>query len=343
MRKKYTLTIITLIIGLIIAFFASFYVGRYSGVTVGEVIKILLNSVYSFFEKTWTEVDESIVLNLRFPRIVAAMIVGASLSVAGAAYQALFSNPMASPDTLGVSSGAGLGAACAILFGMGSIAVEITAFSVGCMAVMITFIISNLISRGKKTTIFLVLIGMVISSLLSAVLSGVKYIADPDDKLPAITYWLMGSFSSVGFEDLKIVIWLFLLGMIPLFLIKWRMNLLCLSSEELTSLGENLTLLRLITIASATLLTASSISISGGIGWVGLIVPHIARLIIGSDFKRILPVSALIGAIYLLLIDNISRGLLAFEIPIGILTAVVGAPLFFAILTINRRSILDGD
>lgn len=340
---RYAAVVVCLMALLVIIFFSSFLVGRFTGIDGESVIRILLYKCLHIGEKTWTNVAENIVMQVRLPRIIAATLVGATLSVSGASYQALFSNPMASPDTLGVSSGAGLGAAFGILLGWGAFAVEFSAFVIGCGAVIVVFFIASAISQGRQTAVFLVLTGMVVSSFLSALLSILKYIADPMDQLPAITYWLMGSFKSVTLQDIKIVAVLFLIGFLPLFLIRWRMNLLVLSEQEAKALGGNIVFIRVVTIVCSTLLTASAIAISGGIGWVGLVVPHIARFLVGDDMKRVIPISAIFGALYMLVMDDISRYLLVTEVPIGILTAIIGAPVFFVILLKNRGSVAHGN
>ncbi len=340
--RRYLILCISLVIILIITFFISFILGRYSGIKIDSVFKILVNQIVEIFDETWSARDVTVVMNLRLPRILASILVGAALAMSGAAYQALFANPMASSDTLGVSSGSGLGACFGILLGWGAALTSTTAFIVGVVAVLFTLFVSMLISRGKNTTVFLVLIGMVISSFLSAVISIIKYVADPEDQLPEITYWLMGSFASVKMNEVIVFFALFALATIPLFLIRWRMNLLSLSYYEARSLGTNVNLLRIVCIICATLLTAASVAISGGIGWVGLVIPHIVRIIVGNDFRRILPASALLGSVYLLIMDNISRCMFASEIPIGILTSVIGVPVFFVILILYRRNLADG-
>lgn len=334
--------ILGLFIALFIVFIASFMVGRFSGASPLEVVKILVNSIFgNVFEPTWAKAAETVVLNLRLPRIIAAILVGAALPMAGAAYQAIFANPMASPDTLSVSSGASLGAVIAILLGFSSFAIEGTAFIFGCVGVILVYVISVMLSKGRNMIMYLILVGMVISSLLSAVLSILKYVCDPENELPAITFWLMGSFNKVTHEDIRIYIVFFVLGAVPLFLLRWRMNLLSLSDVEAKSIGENTNVLRTITIICATLLTASAIAITGGVGWVGLIIPHIARIVVGHDFKRVLPVSALMGSIFLLIMDNLARSLTGAEIPVGILTSLIGAPIFFFILIRFRRNLLN--
>lgn len=338
---KYTLVLMLLSAFLLVTFYISFYIGRYTNIAFSDVFKILLNATgHQFFEPTWSESASVVMINLRLPRIIAAMLVGAALPMAGAAYQALFANPMASPDTLGVTNGASVGAVIGILLGFSSFTIELSAFAVGVVSVMVVYIISMILSKGKNMTMYLVLVGMVVSSLLSAILSMLKYLCDPDNQLPAITYWLMGSFNSVDILDIKVYVIFFLIGSIPLFLLRWRMNLLSLSDFEARSLGENTILLRTITILCATMLTAASVAITGGIGWVGLIIPHMARIMVGHDFRKVLPVSALLGASFLLIMDNIARSALVTELPIGILTSVIGAPIFFFILIKFRRNML---
>lgn len=340
--RRFWILCISLASLLVVTFFVSFVLGRYSGISIGDVFKILINQIVDVFEQTWEARDVTVVTKLRLPRILASILVGAALAISGATYQALFANPMASPDTLGVSSGSGLGACFGILLGWSSAWISSSAFIIGVVAVLFTLFVSMLISRGKNSTVFLVLIGMVISSFLSAIISIIKYVADPEDQLPEITYWLMGSFSGVDMKEVLIFLVLFLIGFVPLLLIRWRMNLLSLSYYEVRSLGENVNVLRVICIICATLLTAASVAISGGIGWVGLVVPHIVRIIVGNDFRRILPASALMGSVYLLIMDDISRCMFASEIPIGILTSVIGVPVFFVILILYRRNLVDG-
>lgn len=340
-KRRYYVLIICLSISLILLFLISLFVGRYSDIGIVDSVKILFNHLFGWFDQTWTDLQASVVLKLRLPRILAAILVGASLALSGASFQALFGNPMASPDTLGVSSGSSLGACLGILLGWGSIMVETTAFVVGCITVLIGYVIAMTISKGKNTTVFLILTGMVISSFLSSFISIIKYVADPEDQLPAITYWLMGSFASVDMMDVKLHFIFLLIGAIPLLLMRWRVNMLSLNYFEAKSMGVNVNLLRTITIICATLLTASSVAISGGIAWVGLVIPHMMRFIVGNDCRRLFPASALAGSIYLILMDDIARTLSSSEIPIGVLTSLIGAPIFFVILMSNRRSMIN--
>ena len=315
--------------------------GRFSKIDLSSIPKILINEILPVFEKSWSNVDESVVLNLRFPRIIASIVVGASLAISGVVYQALFSNPVASSDSLGVSSSAAFGAVLGFLLNMNTVSVKTLSFFVGCVAVFSIYLIASRISNRKNVTVFLILIGMVISSLFSAMLSVLKYIADPIDQLPRITYWLMGSMSNVRLSDISYCVLLFLVGGVPLFLLRWRLNLLSLSDAEAKSIGENINLLRFLTIICATLLTSSSVAMTGGISWIGLVIPHIARLLVGNDSRRLLPVSSLLGAVFLLGMDDMARSISVYELPISILTSLFGAPVFFAILIWRRKQIVD--
>jgi iron complex transport system permease protein len=320
---------------LLLAFIASFALGRY-GVPVGEVVRILIDRVVPL-ENTWTPQMEMAVVNVRLPRILIACLVGCSLSAAGAAYQGVFQNPMASPDILGASSGAAFGAALAILFGASSRMVTVSAFLFSIITVLLVFLIA---SRAPGLRVVnLILSGIMIGSLFSAGTSYIKLVADPSNQLPAITYWLMGSLSG---SKLQTVVYAFApmaLGLIPLFLLRWRINILTLGDEEARTLGVNTNVLRMIVIVCSTLVTAASISVGGMIGWVGLVIPHLARKLVGSNYRYLIPASMLAGAAFLLLVDDVSRNLLAVEIPIGILTAFIGAP-FFIYLICRREKTL---
>ncbi len=337
----FNILVTVLIVFLIVMFFISLGVGRFSNIDFLTAIKIFINSIIELFNVTWSDLDAAIVIKLRLPRILAAMLVGMSLSLAGATYQVLFGNPMASPDTLGVSSGASLGACIGILLGWSSIMIEMSAFAIGCITVLIAYAIAMMVSKGKNLTLFLVLTGMVISSFLSSCISIIKYVADPDNQLPAITYWLMGSLASVDMSDVKIHFIILIMASTPLMLLRWRINMLSLNYYEAKSMGINVNMLRMVTIVCATLLTASSVAISGGVTWVGLVIPHIMRFIVGNDCRKLFLASSLTGSIYLLVMDNLARTISASEVPIGILTSLIGAPVFFVILLSNRRNVIN--
>lgn len=278
---------------------------------------------------------EKVVLAVRLPRVLAAMLVGASLAAAGAAYQTLFRNPLASPAILGVSSGAGFGAALAMLLSGGALAVQGAAFAGGMLAVGAAMFIAGRL--GKGSALVLVLAGLVVSALFQALTSALKYVADPLDTLPAIVFWLLGSLGRVGTRDLVWAAPFALAGMLALFLLRWPTQVLEAGDDEARTLGVPVRALRIALIAAATLMTAAAVSISGIVGWVGLLVPHLARLIVGPAYATLLPASLLLGAGYLLLVDDLCRSAFAAELPLGIVTAVLGAPVFVVILARARR------
>ncbi|VUT23942.1 MAG: Cobalamin import system permease protein BtuC [Candidatus Methanolliviera sp. GoM_oil] len=309
-------------------FFVSFLLGRYP-ISPPEVI-VVLASKFLPIEHTWPAVLDTVVFRIRLPRIVAAMLIGSGLSVSGASFQGLFRNPLVSPQILGVASGAGFGAAMAILFSGNPFMIQISALLFGLIAVGMTYGISKMV-RGTSTLV-LVLAGIAVGALFSALISLTKYVADPYEKLPAIVFWLMGSLSSVSNRDILMVSAPILIGMAILLLIRWRINVLSMGDEEASALGVNTRKLRIIIIICCTIITASSVCISGIIGWVGLIIPHVGRMLVGPDHKALLPACVSIGAFYLLLVDNCARTLTTAEIPLGILTAIVGAPFFVYLL-----------
>lgn len=313
--------------------FWSLFIGRYEIEPV-TVVKILVSTVFPI-EHTWTNADETILFQVRFPRIIAAVLVGAALSMAGAAYQGLFKNPLVSPDILGVSSGAGFGAAIAILLSTATWMLQIFAFAGGILAVMGSYFLSRLYKSGQM--LVLVLSGVIVSAFFGALLSITKYVADPYEKLPTIVFWLMGSLSSVRYSDIYTVLPAITIAGGILLLIRWRINLLSLSPEEAKTLGVDLKQITRVIIICATVLTAASVCISGIIGWVGLVVPHLGRMITGPDYKKLLPLTVVMGASYLLVMDDLSRTIIATEIPLGILTALLGAP-FFAYLLWRRKT-----
>ena len=322
------LAIYLLLIALpIVLFFASFMLGRYPVAPI-DVVKTILSPIFPQLAVS-PEIN-SIVFTIRLPRIIAALLVGAALSIAGASFQGIFKNPLVSPDLLGVSMGAGFGAAIAILANAGNALIQLSAFIFGIISVSITYGISKAYKAGG--ILLLVLSGTAVSAFFNALISGAKFMADPYDKLPQITYWLMGSLSAVNFDKLAMIIIPMLIGMIVILVLRWHLNLLAMGDEEAQSLGLDAGKLRLIIIVACTLVTSAAVSISGIIGWVGLVVPHMTRIIVGPDHKILLPASISIGASFLLLIDNISRTFISIEIPIGILTAIVGVPLFLYLL-----------
>lgn len=306
----------------------SLLLGRYA-LSPGQLLHMLWTKVTGG-AADWPLSDDKVVFAVRLPRVAAAALVGAALAVSGAAYQGMFRNPMVSPDILGASAGAGFGAAVAILLGAGYFGISAAAFCCGLLAVAAAWLVSRL-SRTNQT-VALILAGMMISSLFSAGTSFVKLVADTQQQLPAITYWLMGSLSSVKDTDVLFLSIPVTLGMVPLLALRWRMNLLTLGEEEAQSMGVNTRRLRGTVIVCATLLTSASVAVSGMIGWVGLVIPHLSRRLVGNDCRRLLPMACLFGAAFLLLVDDLARTLAATEIPIGILTAFVGAPFFIYLM-----------
>lgn len=313
---------------LLALFLMSFVVGRY-GVPLGQVVRILLSGMLSL-EQTWTDNMAIAVLNVRLPRILLACLVGCGLSAAGTGYQTVFQNPMAAPDILGASSGACFGAALAILTGQGAVMITVFAFLASLLSVALVYLVGNH-TRGNRV-VNLLLAGIMVGSLFSACTSYIKLVADPTNQLPQITYWLMGSLSGTRMGTVRFAAVCMAVGLVPLLLLRWRMNLLTLSPDEARAMGVHTDRLRLAVILSSTVLTAAAVSVSGMIGWVGLVIPHLSRRIVGSDCRRLMPMSCLFGAAFLLLVDDMARCLTATEIPIGILTAFVGAPFFIYLM-----------
>jgi iron complex transport system permease protein len=249
----------------------------------------------------------------------------------------MFKNPMVSPDILGASAGCGFGAAVALLYSFPPFVIQTTAFNGGLTAVLLTISVSKVIARGNNSTLVLVLAGMVVSTLFSSFISITKFVADPENRLPAITFWLMGGLSMVQNKDLLLLAITTTLGTIPLLLIRWKINVLSFGDEEAMALGIDVKMLRLLIIACSTLITASTVSICGMVGWIGLVVPHMARLLIGPNFKQLLPVSMLMGGTFLLIVDDVARCAFTSEVPLGIITSIIGAPLFLYLLTKGKK------
>lgn len=306
---------------------ASLCIGRYP-VSLGEVISSIgaklsgQGSVSSAFV-------ESALWNIRFPRILLAALCGAGLSAAGLTYQSLFSNPLATPDTLGVASGASFGAALGILIGFDLIGVQLFSLAFGFAAVLLTVLTGGKNRRGMNTTI---LAGIMIGSLFSALVSLVKFTADTETKLPEITYWLMGSLDSASYKGLLFGAPAIIVGVAVLILLRWRLNILPLSDEEARSTGVNVKWLRAAAVICSTMITASVVSMCGQVGWVGLLVPHICRMWLGNDHRKTLPASVFIGAAFMIAVDTAARSMSAAEFPVSILTAIVGAPFFIFLM-----------
>ncbi|WP_439236304.1 FecCD family ABC transporter permease [Lonepinella koalarum] len=282
------------------------------------------------------EVENNVILILRLPRILTALLVGAGLAIAGVTYQGVFKNPLVSPDILGVSGGACIGASVAILLGLGSFSIQILAFVGGVVAVSLTMLVPLLMRRDSM--IILVLAGIIVGGFMGASLGLIKYLADPETQLADIVYWSMGSLTKSNFKNLTAFSPVMIITALVLLLLRWRINLLSLGEQQAKLIGVNIKMERNVMILCSTLLTASAVCLSGTIGWIGLVIPHLARLLIGDDNIKTLPLAALIGAIFLLLIDTLARNLYTEEIPLGILTGFIGAP-FFAWVLVKQRMV----
>ncbi|HEX9185072.1 MAG TPA: iron ABC transporter permease [Burkholderiales bacterium] len=280
---------------------------------------------------------ETVVLQVRGPRILAALLVGAALAAAGTAYQGMFRNPLVSPDILGVSAGAALGAVLGIFLSQDALTIQVGAFAGGLAAVGLVYAVGAQVRR-HDPILSLILAGIVVGTLLGAFIALIKYLADPYNQLPAITYWLLGSLAAVSPRDLALAAPFALAGLVPLYLLRWRMNLLSLSDDEARSLGISVGRLRLAVVCAATLMTAAAVAISGIVGWVGLLIPHAARMLVGPEFSRLLPLAMLLGAAFLLAVDTLGRTLAPIEVPPGVLTALIGTPFFLWLFAAARRS-----
>ncbi len=312
----------------------AFAVGQFP-ISLADIAS-LIGSKIGVITTSPTPNADIVLFEIRGPRIAAAFMVGAALSAAGAVFQNLFRNPLVSPDILGVSSGAALGAVSGIFLSLPLVAIQGLAFAGGLIAVMIIFWVGNKI-RGHDPVLTLVLTGVVIGALLGSGVALIKYVADPFNQLPAITYWLLGSFASVTTRDIFVASAIISVAIIPLFLLRWRINLLALPDDEAQALGLNVTRMRLIVVVAATLMTAASVAICGIIGWVGLVIPQAVRMLVGAEFSRSLPLSMLIGGTFMLAVDTVGRSVASIEIPPGVLTALIGAPAFIGLMAVTFK------
>lgn len=330
-KKEWILILLLLLF--IFVFLFSFFLGKYP-IELKDFFRVIL-SRFIVLEPNWNPQIETILFNIRFPRILMAAIIGAGISVAGATYQALFQNPMVSQDVLGASQGSAFGAAIGLFLSVRYEAVIASSFLFGLIAVAFVLMINKFI--GTRTLLNMILIGMMTGSLFSSGVSFLKLVGDPTNTLPAITYWLMGSLSSIKMQDVYFAAPFILIGLVPIFLLRWRLNVISLGEEEASSIGVHVGRLRFVMIIAATLITAAAVSVSGLISWVGLVVPHFARIIIGNDYRYSIPATALLGGSFLVVVDNFSRMLTTSEIPIGILTSFIGAPIFILLIAQNNR------
>lgn len=289
-------------------------------------VQIPISDIIKYFTGEEIPAEFRITLsNIRLPRIVANLVVGASLPLAGLIFQSYFSNPLATPDTLGVASGSSFGAALGIFFGFNIFGIELTAFAFGIITVILTGITGMKRDESKQT---IILAGIIVASLFQSLISLVKFVADTDTVLPSITFFLMGSFQSIGKETLYVSIPIVVICILIIFLLRWRINLLTVDNDIARTLGVNISVLRMIVIMSATIITAVSIAMAGQVGWVGLIIPHFCRMLVGENHTRLVPFTISIGICFMVIVDTVSRTLFPAEIPISVLTSMIGAPFF---------------
>ena len=328
--SKNCLIISGLILLLIFSVLISLSIGRYV-ISLQDILN------FSFGGYVSDPTVSTLLLDIRLPRILGAIFVGGALSVSGAAYQGLFRNPVVSPDILGVSQGSGFGAALAILLSFGMLGIQLSAFVMGIFSVCLSLSISRITGKRRDRMLMLVLSGIIVGSLFGALISFLKYIADSEYKLPDITFWLMGSLTNITVHELKFVIPIVVTFSVLLFLFSWQMNVLSFGEEEAQSMGINIGVLRLVVIVCSTFLTAAAVSVTGLIGWVGLIIPHVTRFLTGPNYKFLFPASFLLGATFLLCVDDLARTVSSLEIPLGIITSIIGAPVFFMVLSMKKK------
>ena len=331
-KRRTILINVTMLALLAFAFVYCLCIGKYQ-VTPGETLHIIFSKLTGR-EPDWTPLTESVIFGLRMPRILASIVVGAALSLSGAAYQGIFRNPLVSPDFLGVSSGACIGAAIAILMGLASGFIQAFAFTGGIIAIIITVAIPRLMR--STSNIMLVLSGIIVGGLMSSIFGFIKYIADPLTQLADIIYWQMGSFSYISAGALLSILPTIIIPAVALFCVSWWIDIMSLGEKEAQTLGANVHRIRNLVVLCATLLTASSVCIAGAISWVGLVIPHFGRMIVGPDNTRLMPTVCLLGALFMLTVDTLTRTIGASEMPVSILTGIVGAP-FYAWLLYRQR------
>lgn len=330
------LGLIIIILVCVVVLFALFAlcIGRFQ-VPFDTTVDIVIG-IFAPIDQTWTTMQANVIVNSRLPRILAAILVGAALAVAGSSYQSIFKNPLVSPDLLGVSSGACIGAALSILWGLPAGGTQAAAFIGGIAAVAATMSIPRLLHR--ESTMTLVLSGIIIGGFCSAVLGIIKYLADPETQLPDIVYWQMGSLAKVSYSTLAVIAPVIIVSLIIILALRWRINVLAMGDREAKSLGINLKFERGLVILFSTLLTASSVCLAGTIGWVGLVLPHLARFVVGPNTARSIPVAGVMAAAFMLLVDTLARAS-GIEIPLGIITGLIGTP-FFIVLLAQQKNLL---
>ncbi|NBH61182.1 iron ABC transporter permease [Anaerotruncus sp. 80] len=333
--QNFTIVMIVAILGLMLLIIVGSGVGRYHIPTL-DVVKVVLSNVFDF-SQTWEPQAYSVVMSLRLPRIITAVLVGGALALSGAVYQGVFKNPLVAPDMLGVSTGACVGASVGILCNAGGVTVQIVAFAGGMIAVVLATSIPKIMKN--HSMMMLVLSGIIVTGLLDSIMGLLKYVADPDTELAEITHWQLGSLTKATWNDVAYIGPPILLAGIILITIRWRINILSLGEGEARTLGMDIRRIRGIVVVCATILTASAVCISGTIGWIGLVIPHLCRMMIGPDNRKVIPFSIVMGAIFLLLIDTMARVITNAELPLSILTGFVGAPFYFYLLLKQRMKL----
>ena len=314
---------------------AALYIGRYD-LSVIDTVKILF-SPFIHFTQTWTDAMEVVIFQVRLPRVCSALLVGAGLALSGTTYQGIFKNPLVSPDLLGVSSGACVGAALAILNDLGAGGIQSCALLGGLSAVLITTTIPKLMKN--NSTLILVLAGIIVTGFMSSTLGLLKYVADPETQLAEIVFWQMGSLATTSMKDALAVAPVMMVTMAVLIAARWQINILSLGDEEASSLGVNIRVIRGLAVLCATILTACAVCISGTVGWIGLVVPHLCRMLVGPDNTKVMPLSIFAGASFMLFVDTVARSATSAEIPLSILTGFIGAPLYGWLLFKQRMKV----
>lgn len=328
-KRKYSILLISLSIVLVISMFISLCIGRYS-IKIGEIILYLFN-------KSINPTSYNVIKYLRIPRILVSVCVGCALSLSGTIYQSLFNNKLVSPDLLGVSQGASVGACFAILLGLSSVMISIFAFLMGFIAVILSLLIAKIIKN--KSNIVLILSGLAVGGLMTSLVGLMKYLADNEMKLAEMTYWLLGDLSGVKMTDFYILFPVLITFSIVTIIWSHKLNIVSLGYKEAKSLGVNYKLTMIVLIIIATALTAVSVSISGTISWIGLVIPNIVRLIVGSNNKKVIPVSMLLGSIFMVIVDTFARSISPNEIPLSIITGIIGTPLFIYAIYHRRKEL----
>jgi len=338
-QKSYRLMIFFLTVALVVTSLVALCIGRYS-IDPREAFSAVFSYLHKHISGSGEKPTamENVVFVLRIPRIIGAIVIGAALSLSGAVYQSVFKNPLVSPDILGVSSGASVGAATAILLGGSLISMQLMAFAIGLLAVLLSTSIPKILRNNSN--LMLVLSGTIVGGFMCSVLGVLKFIAEEDTELSSIIYWQMGSVQSVKMDTLVYVAPIFVIGAVILVLLSWQLNILSFGENEARTLGVNLKWLRGITIVISSMLTASAVSISGTIGWIGLIIPHLGRLCVGSDNTKMIPCAMLMGGLFLLLMDTIARTVTSLEVPLSILTGLIGAPIYAWLLWKQKAKVM---